>query len=89
MEKHIEIYADSDHAGCPLTRKSTLGGCVTWGGKFLKAWSKTMDILALSSGESELGALVKACAEGMGMKALLEDFGISVQCCQTQVLPSA
>ena len=29
------------------------------GGKFLKSWSKTIEILALSSGETELGALVK------------------------------
>ena len=49
------------------------------GGKFIKAWSKTMDILALSSGEAELGALVKACSEGLGMKSLLNDFGINVQ----------
>ena len=33
-----------------------------------------MEILALSSGESELGALVRACTEGLGMKALLADF---------------
>ena len=28
---HIEVYADSDHAGCPLTRRSTSGGCILWG----------------------------------------------------------
>ena len=49
------------------------------GGKFLKAWSKTMEILALSSGESELGALVKACTEGLGIKSLLADFDTPVQ----------
>ena len=49
------------------------------GGKFLKAWSKTMEVLALSSGESELGALVKACTEGLGVKALLADYGIPVE----------
>ena len=32
----IEVYCDSDHAGCPVTRKSTLGGCVTWGVFLLK-----------------------------------------------------
>ena len=49
-----------------------------WGGKFLKAWSKTMEVLALSSGESELGALVKACTEGLGVQSLLSDYGIPV-----------
>ena len=29
--KSIEVFTDSDHAGCPLTRKSTLGGCILWG----------------------------------------------------------
>ena len=38
-----------------------------------------MDILALSSGESELGALVKACTEGLVVKSLLADFDIPVQ----------
>ena len=37
-----------------------------------------MEILALSSGESELGAMVKACSEGLGLKALLADFQINV-----------
>ena len=27
----IEVYTDSDHAGCPVTRRSTLGGCILWG----------------------------------------------------------
>ena len=49
------------------------------GGKFLKGWSKTMEVLALSSGESELGALVKACTEGIGVQSLLLDFGVKVQ----------
>ena len=48
------------------------------GGCFLKGWSKTMEILALSSGESELGALVKVCTEGLGVQSVLRDFGIDV-----------
>ena len=38
-----------------------------------------MEILALSSGESELGALIRACTEGMGMRSLLSDFNIDVE----------
>ena len=48
------------------------------GGCYLKGWSKTMEILALSSGESELGALVRACTEGLGMQSLLRDFNVRV-----------
>ena len=49
------------------------------GGKFIKSWSKTMEILALSSGEAELGALVKAGTEGTGIQSVLADFAIPVQ----------
>ena len=38
-----------------------------------------MEILALSSGESELGALVKAGTEGLGVQSLLADFDIDIQ----------
>ena len=34
-----------------------------------------MATLALSSGESELGAVVKACGEGLGIQSILADFG--------------
>ena len=34
-----------------------------------------MDIIALSSGESELAAVVKGAAEGLGMQSVLADFG--------------
>ena len=50
----LEVYVDADHAGCKQARRSTLGGAVMWNGKFIKSWSKTMEIIALSSGESEL-----------------------------------
>ena len=45
----------------------------------VKAWSKTITTLALSSGESELAALSKGAAEGMGLESILEDFGIKAQ----------
>ena len=37
-----------------------------------------MSILALSSGESELGALIKASTEGLGLQAVLQDFQVKV-----------
>ena len=40
LSKDIEVYTDSDHAGCALTRKSTVGGAILWGGKYFKGWSK-------------------------------------------------
>ena len=41
----------------------------------MKTWSKTLPTLCLSSGESELAAIVRACGEGLGAQASLMDFG--------------
>ena len=74
--KILNIYVDSDFAGCRTTRKSTSGGVINWGGGTLKTWSRTQTVVALSSGEAELAAIVKGSSEGMGMKSVLWDFGI-------------
>ena len=44
----------------------------------MKNWSKTQAIVALSSGEAELGALVKGSTEALGMQSVLTDFGEQV-----------
>ena len=48
------------------------------GGHSIKNWSKTQSLIALSSGESESYAALKASAEGLGLIAMLRDFGIIV-----------
>ena len=48
----IEMFVDSDFAGCARTRKSTAGGCAMSGQHCLKSWAKTLPVLALSSGEA-------------------------------------
>ena len=70
----LTIYTDADHAGCLRTRKSTSGGVVLWGRSVMKAWSRTQTLIALSSGESELAAVTKAAAEGLGLRSVLGDF---------------
>ena len=40
----IDIYVDSDYAGCPRTRKSTSGGCVMLGSHLIKSWSSTQEM---------------------------------------------
>ena len=74
----LTIYTDADHAGCLRTRKSTSGGVILWGKALLKAWSRTQTLIALSSGESELAAVTKAAAEGLGIQSVLRDFGHEV-----------
>ena len=75
----LKVYADADWAGCRETRKSTTGGCAVLGTHTLKGWSKTQALIALSSGESELHAALKASAEALGMIALLQDLGYTVK----------
>ena len=46
------------------------------GAHCLKSWAKTLPILALSTGEAELMAVVKGTTEALGMKSLLQDLGL-------------
>jgi len=79
MLDRILVYVDADFAGCQKTRRSTCGGCVLWDGSMVKSWSKTITTLALSSGESELAALAKGAAEGLGIQSIFRDFGIEMK----------
>ena len=79
MQSEIVIYCDADFAGCPHSRKSTSGGAITWGSQLVKTWAKTQPVLALSTGEAELAAVVKASAEALGMQSVLRDLGHEVE----------
>ena len=52
-----------------------------WNGCLVKSWSKTQATIALSTGEAELCALAKSCAEGLGIRSILEDWGIACSIC--------
>ena len=45
----VDVYVDSDWAGCLQTRRSTNGGLVVVGGGTVKSWSSTQGSIALSS----------------------------------------
>lgn len=75
----LMVYVDSEWAVDKCTRKSTSGGIVTWGGAMLKSWSRTQGSIAMSSGEAELYAAVKAAAEGLGVPALVKDMGFDTR----------
>ena len=72
----MKTYSDADWAGCKESRKSTTGGAAMMGDHTIKSWSKTQSLIALSSGESEFYAALKASAETLGMIAMLKDFGV-------------
>lgn len=73
----IDVYTDSDWAGCLRTRKSTSGGVLMRGGHLLRHWSSTQATVALSSAEAELISIVRGAAEGLGLRSLLQDLGLT------------
>jgi hypothetical protein len=77
--EYLDVYSDSDWAGDKVTRKSTSGGVAALAGGALKTWSSTQGTIAMSSGEAEYYAMVKAAAEGLGIQALAEDLGFQVK----------
>ena len=79
VPKELKIFTDADWAGCKTTRKSTSGGAIMYGNNLLKTWSKNQSLVALSSGESEFYATLKASAEGLGIIALLKDWGMDTE----------
>ncbi|GJU48947.1 hypothetical protein Tco_1218502 [Tanacetum coccineum] len=67
------IYADSDHVGDYVDRKSTSGIC-TFVGCCLTSWfSKKQTALAISNTESEYVSAGKACQQALWMKQTLID----------------
>ena len=72
---NIDVYSDSDWAGCTKTRKSTAGGILVVDGGAVKTWSSTQATVAQSSGEAEYYALVRAAAEGLGMQSIMRELG--------------
>ncbi|CAK0855312.1 unnamed protein product, partial [Prorocentrum cordatum] len=65
----------TDYGGCPIMRRSSLGGVVLDGVNPLMAWSVAQAISPPSCGENELRGCVKACAEGFGVISGFGDLG--------------
>ncbi|GJY91883.1 copia protein [Tanacetum coccineum] len=70
------VYADSDHAGDYVDRKSTSGVC-TFMGCCLTSWfAKKQTALAISMTEAEYVSARKACQQALWMKQALIDYDI-------------
>ena len=74
--KKLDVYSDTDWAGCVRTRKSTSGGCIMMGCHLIKSWSSTQAMISLSSGEAEFYGVVKASGMALGYQALMNDLGV-------------
>ena len=65
----LEVYSDTDWAGCQRTGMSTSGGCVLIGWHVNKFLLAMQGCLALSSGEAEYYGVVRAAGVGLGIQA--------------------
>ena len=59
--------------------KSTSGGAFMYGPCTVKTWSSTQAVVALSSAEAELYALVKAATQAIGIMSMASDFAMPAQ----------
>jgi hypothetical protein len=75
----LRVFTDSDFAGCVATRLSTSGGAVMLGTHLLKHWASTQKRITLSSGEAELGAVVRGFSEALGIQSVARDLGVELQ----------
>jgi len=66
---------DSNHAACPVTRKSTTCVHMMHGENCIKTASSTQAVLGLSTGESEFHGLVRACSMCSGGCLMASDIG--------------
>ena len=69
----LNIYVDSDWAGCHVTRKSTTGFVITMLGATINYGSRTQATIALSSSEAELYAINTGATEALHLKGLCEE----------------
>ncbi|TXG51383.1 hypothetical protein EZV62_023907 [Acer yangbiense] len=72
----LRAYCDSDWAGCPITRRSTISYCVFLGSSLISWRSKRQKTFSLPSAEAEYRAMAGACFELSWLRYLLTDFGI-------------
>ena len=74
----VTAFTDSDWAGCIRTARSTSGGVVTIGEHTIKTYCRQQKVVALSSAEAELYAMVAASAEALAVQAYARDLGMEV-----------
>jgi hypothetical protein len=79
LKGELTVYVDTDWAGCATTRRSTSGGAAVLGIHFAQHWSTTQSTIALSSGEAELGGIVKGPKQGLEIQSVARDLGLEVE----------
>ena len=67
LPSRLTTFTDSDWAGCHKSARSTSGGVVCLGEHVIKSYCKQQKVVALSSAEAELYAMVAASAETLAV----------------------
>ena len=75
-QDHIEVWTDTDFAGCVKSRKSTSAGVTRLGTHVIKSWSTNQSVVAQSSGEAEYYGLVKGASMAIGSRSVAKDLGM-------------
>lgn len=73
----LQAYSDSDLAGCPDTRKSTMEWCMFLGDALISWKCKKQESVSKSSTEAEYRAMSAACSEIIWLRRLLTELGFS------------
>eukprot|EP00438_Fugacium_kawagutii_P035748 Skav229342 [mRNA] locus=scaffold2596:309131:310621:- [translate_table: standard] len=69
----INIFVDSDWAGCASTRKSTSGFIIQFCGTTIHFGSRTQSVVALSSAEAEFYAIGTGCQEALFIRNFIKE----------------
>ncbi|CAK0876009.1 unnamed protein product [Prorocentrum cordatum] len=71
----MDIYSDTDWAGCPITRRSTSSVVTKYGQHLIVTASTTQIPISMSSGEAEFYGCVRAASRAIGMQSLCHGLG--------------
>lgn len=74
----LEVYSDSDHAGCPTTRRSVSGYCAFVSGGCVSWRARKQPTVATSTTEAEYRAAYEATQEVIWLSQLLKDMNYSI-----------
>ena len=68
----LDVFVDSDWAGCATTRKSTSGFVIKFMGSTIHFGSRAQATIALSSAEAELYAINTGATESLHIRNILQ-----------------